>query len=106
MLASLLIWVVIFNHKAESPTFVIAMSGVALWYYAMPRKNMDMVLAIIALVFTSLSVTDLFPPFLRESFVYPYAIKAFPCILVWLRIVHELLTGNFRKLAPVISIHS
>ena len=106
MIASLLIWVVIFNHKAESPTFVIAMSGVALWYYAMPRKNMDMVLAIIALVFTSLSVTDLFPPFLRESFVYPYAIKAFPCILVWLRIVHELLTGNFRKLAPVISIHS
>ena len=30
LLASILIWIVIFNHKAESPTFIIAMTGVAL----------------------------------------------------------------------------
>ena len=28
-LSSVLIWVVIFNHKAESPTFIIAMTGAA-----------------------------------------------------------------------------
>jgi hypothetical protein len=32
ILGSVLIWIVIFNHKAESPTFIIAMIGVALWY--------------------------------------------------------------------------
>ena len=32
-LASLMIWMVIFNHMAESPTFVIAVSGVAAWFF-------------------------------------------------------------------------
>ena len=30
-LCNVLIWVVIFNHKAESSTYVIAICGVALW---------------------------------------------------------------------------
>ena len=33
-LSSTLIWVVIFNHKAESPTFIIAMAGAAIWFFS------------------------------------------------------------------------
>lgn len=39
--ASMLLWMVIFNHKAESPTFIIAVSGVALWYGIMRRMCLE-----------------------------------------------------------------
>jgi len=42
-------------------------------------------------IFTSLSSTDLFPPAARDNFFEPFVIKVVPCILVWLRIVAELM---------------
>jgi hypothetical protein len=90
--ASVLIWVVIFNHKAESPTFIIAICGVALWYAddlhpAIWKK----ILLWSAFVLVSLSPTDLFPPALRQSIIQPYILKAVPCIAIWLLITWQLL---------------
>ncbi|MEM6966282.1 MAG: glycosyltransferase family 87 protein, partial [Bacteroidota bacterium] len=90
LLVSILIWVVIFNHKAESPTFVIAMSGVGICYFFSAKNQMNLVLAILAFVFTSLSPTDLFPQFLRVELVNPYVLKAVPCILIWGKIIWEM----------------
>ena len=90
LLVSILIWVVIFNHKAESPTFVIAMSGVGVWYFFSEKTRMNLVLVILAFVFTSLSPTDLFPRFLREQFVIPYVMKAVFCIFIWGKVVWEM----------------
>lgn len=92
MLASALLWVVIFNHKAESPTFIIAVAGVAIWYYAQPKSTINLILLLLVFVFTCLSPTDLFPPEIRNSFVRPYQLKALPCILVWLKIVYDQIT--------------
>lgn len=91
LLVSILIWVVIFNHKAESPTFVIAMSGVGIWYFFSEKTRLNLVLVILAFVFTSLSPTDLFPRFLREQFVIPYVMKAVFCILIWGKVIWEML---------------
>lgn len=91
-LSSVLIWVVIFNHKAESPTFIIAMAGVAIWFITSKKSRLDVGLVIFAFIFTSLSATDLFPPFVRENFIKPYAIKAVPSILIWVKIVYEMVT--------------
>lgn len=96
-LASILIWVVIFNHKAESPTYVIAISGVAIWYFAQKRKIENLALLIFAFIFTSLSPTDLFPKFLRDSLVIPYVLKAVPCIFIWFKLSYDLI---FKKLEP------
>lgn len=90
LLVSILIWVVIFNHKAESPTFVIAMSGVGIWYFFSKKTKVNLALVILAFVFTSLSPTDLFPRFLRESFVIPYVMKAMFCILIWGKVIWEM----------------
>jgi hypothetical protein len=89
-LASVLIWVVIFNHKAESPTFIIALAGVGIWYFSKPASWLDHALFWSAFVLTSLSVTDLFPPLLRDMWVHPYALKAVPCIFIWLKINLEM----------------
>ncbi|MCS7162838.1 MAG: DUF2029 domain-containing protein [Bacteroidia bacterium] len=90
-LAYFLLWSVLFNHKAESPTYVIAVVGVSLWYFGRPRASLDTALLIGVFVFASLSPTDLFPKVLRESFVKPYYLKPFSCLLVWLRLGGELL---------------
>jgi len=100
MLASILIWVVIFNHRAESPTFIIAISGVALWYFSQAQNTENLILLILALIFTGLSSTDLFPKFIRDQYVWPYVLKAVPCILVWGKILYDLIAGELlpRKL--------
>ena len=97
MLASILIWVIIFNHKAESPTFVVAMSGIALWYFSERRNMFDTILVCLAFIFTSLSPTDLFPAYIRIHVVVPYVLKAVPCIFIWIRILYELLSKDFGK---------
>jgi len=105
LLASVLIWVVIFNHKAESPTFIIAMGGVAIWYFTKPATAMDRVLVLLAFVFTSLSPTDVFPAGLRQSLVEPYVFKGVFCIAIWARLTYELLTRDkeptYPELTPV-----
>jgi len=88
-LCSGLIWIVIFNHKAESPTFVIAMAGVVIWYMTMPKSRTNNILLALALIFTSLSPTDIFPAWVRQNLVIPYTLKAVPCIAIWAKIWYE-----------------
>ncbi|MBC8487076.1 MAG: DUF2029 domain-containing protein [Bacteroidetes bacterium] len=90
-LSSLLIWVVIFNHKAESPTFIIAMAGVSLWFVTSEKSKINIILFVSAFILTSLSPTDIFPRFLRNEIVNPYALKSFPIILIWLKIIYDMI---------------
>ena len=48
-LASLLVFVVIFNHQAERPSFVIAATGVAIWFVESPRNRLRLALALFSL---------------------------------------------------------
>jgi len=92
MLASILIWVVIFNHKAESPTFIIAMAGVALWFMVSKKDILNITLFVCAFVFVSLSPTDIFPRYVKVHLVVPYCLKAVPCIFIWFKIMFNLIT--------------
>ncbi len=98
MLASVLIWVVIFNHKAESPTFILAITGIGIWYFCQPATVTNRVLVILAFVFTSLSPTDVFPATLRDQLVLPYVLKAVFCIAIWVKINIELLTTDWEAI--------
>ena len=90
-LCSVLIWVIIFNHKAESPTFIIAMAGVAIWFVSGKNSTLNSILFGLAFVFTSLSPTDIFPRSIRETVVIPYSLKVFPCILIWVKIIYDMI---------------
>lgn len=94
--ASLLLWSVIFNHKAESPTFVIAMCGVALWYCVSEQKRWETVFLWATFALVSLSPTDVFPRFVREHLVQPYVLKAVPCIVLWGLISWKILAPKKR----------
>jgi hypothetical protein len=101
---SLLIWIVIFNHKAESPSFVVAIVGCAIWYFNGMKNNVNLFLICLAFVLISLSPTDLFPKIVRTSFIIPYALKALPAVLIWIVITYELLRKDPSK-RPVPSEH-
>jgi hypothetical protein len=90
-----LIGVVIFSSSAESPTYIIAMTGVALWFVIQNPKNLSVFfLLVFALCFTSLSSTDFFPEYIKLNFIRPYSLKALPCFLVWLLIAAQLLKSK------------
>jgi hypothetical protein len=90
LFSALLVWMVIFNHKAESPTFIIAVAGVLLWYFSRERTVVNTVLLGLVVVFTSLAPTDLFPFAVRTNLFEPYAVKAVPCILAWIAMVASM----------------
>lgn len=94
-LSSSLIWSVIFNHKAESPTFVIATCGVALWYFSAEKNLKNLILLILYFLLTSISSTDITPLRVKENLIKPYLLKALPSIILWLKIEWELLFSKF-----------
>lgn len=96
-LALTLISVVILSSSAESPTYVIAVVGCAIWFILQdaPKSFWVKVLLAFVIILTSLSVTDLFPPYIRRNVIVAYALKALPCFVVWLVIVYQLLKKNF-----------
>jgi hypothetical protein len=93
LLAYLCLWVILFNHASESPTYVIAVTGVALFYVV----NRDFfrpwptVLIVLVLLFSMLAPTDVYPLSWRNEFFKPYLIKVIPCLLVWAVLQFELL---------------
>ncbi len=93
VLSSILIWIVIFNHKAESPTYIIAMCGAAIWYFSYVNNSiLHIILLFSAFVFSSISPTDLFPKIVRQNIIIPYSLKALPLTLIWLAVSYELIT--------------
>lgn len=98
-LASTLIFAVVFSNSSESPTYIIAFVGVAVWFLIQekPVSGWYIALFIFALLLTSFSPSDLFPRFVRETYVQPYSLKALPCIMIWLVIVYQLLFKKFNK---------
>jgi hypothetical protein len=91
-LAAILLFTVLFNPGVESPTYIIAITGVALWYINHDRRQWHRWLLLFVFVLTCLSPTELFPKFIRATYFVPYHIKAIPCILVWLICMFELFT--------------
>lgn len=95
MLSFVLVWMVIFNHMAESPTFIVAVAGVVIWFYAQKLTTQNLILLMLTIVFTCLSPTDIFPPYIRKEIFQPYVVKVVPCILIWVKMNYDLLFDKF-----------
>jgi Glycosyltransferase family 87 len=82
----LLIMLVLFSSSSESPTYIIAVTGVALWFVLQPFPKSSIVigLLIFMIILTSISPTDIFPRYLRSHYIIPYALKSLPVICIWL----------------------
>lgn len=99
ILASILMFVVLFSTGSESVTYIIAVLGVCVWYVSMPqhRTKWDIGLMVFVFLITSMSPSDLFPRYIEETIIKPYALKALPVFCVWLKLTYELLTADYSK---------
>lgn len=96
ILASSLLFVVLFSSGSEPPTYIIAVSGALIWFFIHEKKGKaEIAMLVFLILFTSFSTSDLFPKFVKENFIQKYSIKALPCILIWLKLSYELLTRKY-----------
>ncbi|WP_443937881.1 glycosyltransferase family 87 protein [Pedobacter sp. MW01-1-1] len=98
LVASTLIFTVIFSSGSESPTYVIAFVGVAIWFIIQPnpKSKWSIALFIFAFFLTSLSPTDVFPRSVKE-FIRLHSLKALPCTIIWLTIVYQMMKTDFKS---------
>ncbi|MCC6244346.1 MAG: DUF2029 domain-containing protein [Gemmatimonadaceae bacterium] len=90
LLASLLGFATIFNHKGESPTYVIAFAGIGIWWSIMPRARWRDVIVLAAFVLGSLGGTDLFPRAYRVAYHHGWQLKALTASLAWVAMQWDL----------------
>ncbi len=104
ILSSTLMFPVLFSSSSESPTYIIAFVGVAIWFMIQekPYTKLEWSLLVFALILTSLSPSDLFPKYINRTYVQPYHLKALPCVLIWIKVIYDTLTmSKYSQFKPV-----
>ncbi|HET6991275.1 MAG TPA: glycosyltransferase family 87 protein, partial [Bacteroidia bacterium] len=96
-LSLILIWIVVFNHKAESPSYIIAIAGCAIWGIREKISNRRKILLITTLIFTSLFTSDIIPDHFRETYLNIKLIKSFMSIIVSGVILFGMFRNGLRK---------
>ena len=99
LLASVLMFVVLFSTGSESSGYITPFIGVVIWYTSFPgrRTGWDIALLVFVFILSSMSPSDLFPAYLRKEWVQPYALKALPIIVVWLKLCYEMAFTDYGK---------
>jgi hypothetical protein len=90
-LSSTLVFCVLFNHQAESPSYSIAMVGAALWFAASEPTWWRIALIVLSVVIVNLGSTDLMPRAWYHSYYVPYLLKTVPLVFLWAAMQGELL---------------
>lgn len=98
-LCSLMVFLVVFNHQAESSSFVIATTGVAIWFATTRRSWWRTALLALVLLGVSVPRLFLFPYHTYHDVIQAHALDAFPCLLVWLALQLELWTWPSSELS-------
>jgi len=99
LLASTLVFVIIFSSSSESPTYIIAVAGVGIWFMNLnrPVTGLEIFLLVFAIILTVFSPSDLFPRYIRLNYVQPYKLKALPVVLIWFKIIYETVSRKFNN---------
>jgi len=90
LLASMLIFSVVFNHMAESPTFVIAYAGIGIWWAAMPRARWRDLLVLAIVLLGSVGGSDLVPRAIRLQWHGRIQLKAVVTLVGWFSLQADL----------------
>lgn len=101
-LCAILLWVVTFNHKAESPSFIIAMAATGIWYVSESKTPFTIFLMLFTVIITSISRSDILPTSLREGVIAPYAIKGFPTFVLWCIVQYKIYAMAFKPQSLVV----
>ncbi len=97
LLASTLIFPVLFSSSSESSTYIIVFIGISIWFVIQPTwTKWVWALLIFSIVFGSLNTVDIYPQVVR-TWLRLHSIKALPCTIIWLQIIYEMATRDFSR---------
>ena len=98
LLASVLLFTVLFSTGSESSSYIIALSGVCVWYFAAPwqRGKADIWLLVFVFLLSSMGSSDLYPRAIKREYIQAYSLKALPCLIVWLKLCWEMMAKNYQ----------
>jgi hypothetical protein len=106
ILCSVLLFIIVFNTGTESPTYIIGVPAICLWYTLQEKTKWMNAIFIIAIFFSSFSYSDILTPWVRTHIMMPYALKALGCFLVWVVIAIQIFTKQFLKVSiEKLSLH-
>src|SRR5258708_20941781 len=91
-LCSVLVYFVLFNHQSERASFVIAYTGLFVWYAAGESDRVRTGIALVALIVLVLHDVEVLPWATRRGLLL-YRIKGRPCLAAWLVMQAELAGG-------------
>ncbi len=91
LLSSLLIFSVLFNYGAERPSFVIATTGIAIWYATGPRATLQSVLVLLTLALVTADGVGLWPRDVR-NWMDESRMRVLPVLATWIAIQWDLLS--------------
>lgn len=98
LLSLILLTMIIFNHKSESATFIVSVASIAIWFFSIQLPSaLEKGLMIFAFFGTVLIASDVFPPFLRNTYFIPYSVKVWPCILIYMYLLYSLFSNYTKK---------
>lgn len=99
ILCSVLLFIIVFNTGTESPTYIIGVPAICLWYVLQEKTKWNNIIFIVSIFFSSFSYSDLFTPYLRNYIMVPYALKVVGCFIVWVTIAYQIFTRQFLQLS-------
>ena len=94
-LCSLLVYSVLFNHASESPSFIVAYTGIVIWYASSPPSRLRTAIMALTLLVMVVHDVDLVPRWVKYDILVPYRIKGIPCLVAWFVMQWELFFGSF-----------
>ena len=99
ILASTLMFVVLFSTGSENSSYITPVIGVVIWYTAAPweRSKWDIALMVYVFFFCTMAHSDLMPRFIRDEWMRLYGLKALPVVIVWFKLCYEICTKDYRK---------
>ena len=105
ILASTLMFVILFSSSSEHPTYIYPMIGVSIWYILQGEKmttKLNLFLLAFVILIGGLGPTDILGYPVRRI-VIDYSLKALPYAIVWLFILRELIVKEFQpmKVEPI-----
>ena len=92
-LCSLLVYSVLFNHASESPSFVVAYTGIVIWYASSSPSRLRTAVMALTLLVMVLNDVDLVPRWVKWDILVRYRIKGMPCLIAWFVMQWELLVA-------------
>ena len=98
LLCSVLLFIIVFNTGTESPTYIIGVPAICLWYSLQTKTKWINIIFGVSIFFSSFSYSDIFTPWLRTHIMMPYALKVVGCFIVWIVIAIQIGTKQFLKI--------